>query len=188
MTMIKVNLLPPEMVRRKRIGSFAIFVSICGLLGILISIFLFLPITKEVELTQSKLTSVKKEVSRYQSVLGELKKLENERTELRSRLEAISSLAVNHSYWPEVLYVISKSLPPNIWLTRLNKATQEGEDLLIIEGSSLTQAVDIAKFMKNLSNCSLFKEVRFLTLSKRIMEGREIADFKISCKLIKSTL
>jgi type IV pilus assembly protein PilN len=184
--MIKINLLPQEMVRRKKIGSFIIFVSMCGLLGILICIFLFFPIIKEVELTQSQLTLVKGEVSQCQSRLSELKKLENERVELRSRLEAIKGLAIDRGYWPRVLYTISKSLPPNIWLTRLNKAVQGKEDILIIEGSSLTQTVDIARFIENLNNSPLLREVRFLTLSKRMIGGTEVSDFKISCKLMKS--
>jgi len=186
--MIKINLLPERMLRRRRVLPFITFVIILSLLGILLCVFLFSPITKEVKLVTTQLASVQKEVQQNQLALSKLRMWEKEKINLRSHLEAIESLTINQPRWPELLYTISKSLPRTIWLSMIRKDVQGGEDAIVIEGNGLNQAVDIAIFMKNLSNSPIFESVRFSDISQKRINGKEVTEFKINCKLRKNTM
>jgi len=186
--MIKINLLPERMLRRRRVLPFITFVIILSLLGILICVFLFSPITKEVKLVTTQLASVQKEVQQNQLALSKLRMWEKEKINLQSHLEAIESLTINQPQWPELLYTISKSLPKTVWLSMIRKDVQGGEDAIVIEGNGLNQAVDIAIFMKNLSNSPIFESVRFSDISRKRINGKEVTEFKINCKLRKNTM
>jgi len=186
--MIKINLLPERMLRRRRVLPFITFVIILSLLGILICVFLFSPITKEVKLVTTQLASVQKEVQQNQLALSKLRMWEKEKINLQSHLEAIESLTINQPQWPELLYTISKSLPKTVWLSMIRKDVQGGEDAIVIEGNGLNQAVDIAIFMKNLSNSPILESVRFSDISRKRINGKEVTEFKINCKLRKNTM
>ena len=182
--MIKINLLPEKMLRRRKILPFITFVAMLASLGVLICFFLFYPVTKQVKLVRSQLALLQKQVRESQLALNELRRWEKKRDALKLRLKALENLTINQSFWPEVLYTISRSLPQTIWLTGIKKAAQE-EDSILIEGNSLNQAVDIAIFMKRLYSSPIFEDVEFSDISHRKINGKEVAGFKIKCKLSK---
>jgi len=179
--MIEVNLLPPELLKRKEIKYFIIFVSTCGLLTILVCFFLSFGVKDEVNMAQKRLISVQEKSREQQSVIKELEEWKRKKADLESRFKAMTNLVIRRSSGPRILYEMSRCLPENIWLTGLIKDIQGKEEIITIQGSSLSQAVDIARFMENLNNSSLFKEINLSSISREETTG--IAKFKITCKL-----
>ncbi len=179
--MIEVNLLPPELLKRKEIKYFIIFVSTCGLLTILVCFFLSFGVKNEIKMAQERLISVQEKSREQQSVIKELEEWKRKKVDIESRFKAMANLVTRKSLCPKILYEISRCLPGNIWLTGLIKDIQGKEEIITIQGSSLTQTVDIARFMENLDNSSLFKGISLCSISREETTG--IAKFKITCKL-----
>lgn len=179
--MIEVNLLPPELLKRKEIKYFIIFVSTCGLLTILVCFFLSFGVKNEVNMAQKRLISVQEKSRERQLVIKELEEWKRKKADFESRFKAMTNLVTSKSSGPRILYEISKCLPENLWLTELIKDVQEKEEIITIQGSSLSQTVDIAKFMENLDNSSLFEKISLYSISREEITG--IAKFKITCKL-----
>jgi type IV pilus assembly protein PilN len=181
--LIRINLLPRELIEKKKIGAFVVFVSISSLFSVLICVLLFLPLRDELQAAKRRLELERLTLRKYRPILQELEELKREESELQVRLTSVENLIVSRSPWSQVLYEISRALPEKIWLTELTKETQGKEQILAIEGSSLSKTIDIGKFMENLTKSPLFTEVALLGMTKRAMDKREVMDFAISCKL-----
>lgn len=182
--MIEINLLPPEILRHKKIKDFLIFVIISVFPVILVCIIFSFSLKEVAISVQKELTWARGKVSEYQPVLKELEELKNKKVTLEHRLSTIRDLVVNRSSWPLVLYEISDSLPDSIWLTRLTKNVQGKEQIITIEGFSLNQTVDIGKFVENLNNkSSLFEEIAISIVSKSNIGKTEVMGFTISGKI-----
>jgi type IV pilus assembly protein PilN len=181
--LIRINLLPRELIEKKKIGAFVVFVSISSLFSVLICVLLFLPLRDELQAAKRRLELERLTLRKYRPILQELEELKREESELQARLSSVENLIVSRSPWSQVLYEISRALPEKIWLTELTKETQGKEQILAIEGSSLSKTIDIGKFMENLTKSPLFTEVALLGMTKRAMDKREVMDFAISCKL-----
>ena len=181
--MIRVNLLPSKLIEKKKVGAFVIFVSISILFAILICVLLFLPLRDKIQAARQRLEFEQLTLRKYQPILQKLEELKREESELQARLTSIENLIVSRSPWSQVLYEISRALPEKIWLTELTKEPQGKQQIIMIQGSSLSKTIDIGKFMENLTKSPLFAEVALLRMAKRIIDKREVMDFTINCKL-----
>jgi len=181
--LIRINLLPRELIKKKKVSAFVVFVSISILFSILICVLFFLPLRDELQVAKRRLELEQLTLRKYQPILQKLEKLKREESELQARLNAIENLIVSRSPCSQVLYEISRALPEKTWLTELTEETQGKEQILTIQGSSLSKTIDIGKFMENLTKSSLFVEVVLLTMTKRTIDKREVMDFTINCKL-----
>ncbi len=181
--MIRINLLPRELIDKKKVGGFIVFVSICTLFTILICVLLFLPLRDRIQAAKRQLEIEKLAVGKYRPILQKLEELKREESKLQARLNTIENLIISRSPWSQVLYEISRALPEKIWLTELTKEPQEKEQIITIHGSSLSKTIDIGKFMENLTRSPLFAEVALLMMTKRTIDKREVMDFTINCKL-----
>jgi len=179
--MIEINLLPLQVLRRKEIRYFIIFVSTVAFLSILICFLFSFGVRSKIENAQKQLVLVQEKVKEQQSVLRDLKEWERKKASLLSRLEAMKNLLNRKVLAPRILFEISRCLPENIWIIELTKDIQGGEEVITIQGGSLTQAVDIARFMENLNNSTLFEELNLSSISRE--ESTGVMKFKIICKL-----
>jgi len=181
--MIEINLLPPEILRQKKIKDFVLFVIMSIFPVILICVLFFFSAREMTKSVQRELTWAKGKVSGYQPALKELKELKDEKVELQHRLATIKDLVANRSFWPLILYGISRSLPDNIWLTKLAKSVQGEDQVITIEGFSLNQTIGIGKFVENLNKSSLFKEIAISVVSRSNIGKIEVMDFTINGKI-----
>jgi type IV pilus assembly protein PilN len=181
--LIRVNLLPRELIQKKRVGAFVIFVLISILLTIFICVLFFLSLRDEIQAARLRLEFEQLTVRKYQPILKKLEDLKHKESRVQARLNAMENIFASRSSWPQVLYEISRVLPEKIWLTEFTKEPQGKEQVLTIQGSSLGKTIDIGKFMENLTRSPLFTEVVLLGMTKRTIDKREVMDFTINCKL-----
>jgi Tfp pilus assembly protein PilN len=181
--MIKVNLLPKSILERRKRGAYAIFVSSCAGLTILICVFFVLALKFQFAPVARQLDSVRKQAEEYQSRFRNLKRDELKEAEarLKSYLEALLDLTSYQPPWPLILYEISKGLPEGVWLTEITKPVTD--EILTIQGNSLYRTKGVIEFMENLNKASLFKEVNFSNMSKKMVREVEVTEFKLTCKL-----
>ena len=182
--MLKINLLPGEILRKRERRDFIIFVGICGLVAVLICSLYFLSFTPEVTRIKKKLALVQSQVREYQPILGQIKKINQENDQLQLCLDSLRSVVIRQSCWPWILYEISKALPENVWLKEIKK--DRNTSFIKIKGSSLTQTMGVAKFIENLNHSSSFEEVNFTNFSRREIMGKMIMEFALKCELSES--
>ena len=184
--MIKVNLLPKSILEKRKKGAFAIFVSLCAGLTILICEFFVLALKVQFAPVARELHSVRKQAEEYQLKFRDLKmdELKEKETQLKSYLEALLDLTNSQPSWPLILYEISKGLPEGVWLTEITKPMTD--EILTIQGNSLNRTRGVIEFMENLNKASLFKEVSFSNMSKKMVGEAEVTEFKLICKLDKA--
>ncbi len=179
--MLKINLLPGEILRKRERRDFIIFVSICGAVAVLVCSLYFFPFNPEITRVKKRLELVQSQAQEYQPILGQIKKITQNNDQLQLCLDSLRSVVIRQSCWPRILYEISKALPENIWLKEIKK---DGDTSFIkIKGSSLTQTMGAAKFIENLNHSSSFEEVNFTNFSRREIMGKTVMEFDLKCEL-----
>jgi len=179
--MIEINLLPKKTLKRKGVRAFTIFVSISAVAIILICLSFFFSVKEDVKMAKRQLNLIRSEIKKYEPLLVELEELKAKEAEILLHFDNLRRLAINRPSWPQILYVISRSLPENIWLTELTQTPKDKERMVTIQGYSLNQTVDIAKFMENLNDSSLFNQVTLSEISRRVIDATEVMEFKLNC-------
>ncbi len=184
--MIKVNLLPKSILEKRKKGAFAIFVSLCAGLTILVCVFFVLALKVQLAPVARELHSVRKQAEEYQLKFRDLKmdELKEKEAQLKSYLEALLDLTNSQPSWPLILYEISKGLPGGVWLTEITKPMTD--EILTIQGNSLNRTRGVIEFMENLNKAFLFKEVNFSNMSKKMVGEAEVTQFKLICELYKA--
>jgi len=181
--MIEINLLPSEIMGRKKNNNFILFTVLSVLPIIFMCIILFFSLEKVIDSVKGELAWTKEKTREYQPLLKQLQELKDKEAELQPRLIRAKEVVVNRYPWSLVLYEISRFLPDSIWLTRLAKNIEEKDQLITVEGSTLDQTMDIGKFMDNLNKSSLFQEMTISVVSKGNIEKTEIMTFTAVGKL-----
>ncbi|MDP3788818.1 MAG: hypothetical protein Q8R48_00265 [Candidatus Omnitrophota bacterium] len=118
--MIEINLLPPEIRKRKRkieLPDISFLPIVAGLLGIIIIIHLLLGMTLAL-----KAKSLKRLERKWATVLPdnqEADKMKSELTAMRGKIDAIDKLIKNRRSWARRLNDISDSMISGVWLNKL---------------------------------------------------------------------
>ena len=193
--MIEINLLPPEL-RRKRKGPILggkfnlppeIIIGLGGGLVVLLIFFhIFLMFTNMLRLAQYK--GLKKDwekvLPQKQQVDAIIQELKNLQSKLKSVEEALGS---NENLWCRNLNIVSDVLPRGVWLRKLAL----NEDVFTMEGSAISkktqERVNIHAFASNLKKEEKFLEyltnLEIGSIQRRNINKIEIADFSLTAKI-----
>jgi len=118
--MIEINLLPPEIKKRKRkieLPDISFLPIIAGLLGVIVIIHLLLGMTLAL-----KAKSLKRLERKWETVLPNKQKadkMKSELTAMRGKIDAIDKLIKNRRSWARRLNDISDAMIPGVWLNKL---------------------------------------------------------------------
>ena len=182
--MIEINLLPVELIVKRKKRDFVIFVGICGVVAALICYILYLSLYQTIQPLEKRLLDLKAEIAKSQPVLKEIQKAKKENSELKNYLLSLRKVVIRQSFYPRVMYDIYLCLPDTVWLRQIKKGNTD--NFLEIEGASLNQTVGIAEFMRNLMKKSnLFSKINFTKFSTQKIFGRQVMLFQLRCILSK---
>ena len=118
--MIEINLLPPEIKKRKRkieLPDISFLPIVAGLLGVIIIIHLLFGMTLAL-----KAKSLKRLERKWETVLPDKQgadKMKSELTAMRGKIDAIDNLIKNRRSWARRLNDISDSMISGVWLNKL---------------------------------------------------------------------
>lgn len=118
--MIEINLLPPEIKKKKRkieLPDVSFLPIVTGLLGVIIIIHLLLGVT-----LSFKTKSLNRLEKKWQTALPDKQKADKMKTELtvmRGKIDAIDKLIKNRRSWAQRLNDISDAMIPGVWLNKL---------------------------------------------------------------------
>ncbi len=137
--MIKINLLPHEIVsKKKETDSKDILVVIgIGVLLLAVGSFYGMRLLKVRKLTATK-NKIQQELDNLQSTVTQVEALERQREVLNKKLGVITSLMKNRLVYPKFMESLSSKLPKNVWITNLATVSDTGSMTMNINGVSFT--------------------------------------------------
>lgn len=191
--MIQINLVPEEYrireYRRTPIFSIALSFSVIFLVYVGVNgIFQHIKARKQIRIAESNLKAM-------ESTAEEVKALSKKLTDkLKPEVVTISTLLTNEINWAQVLYLISKKVPNNVWLSSLEVNDTSESWTLTLTGFALpvTQAAAIAtvgefttkvkwEMITLLTREGIDPDIELLTTTKQKQADRiEIVEFKAS--------
>ncbi len=182
--MLKINLLPIRQLQREAaawnelFGFAACFVLILLILGAISMIQ-----TSRANAIQTEITQLNQEKMKYDSILLEIKKLEQNKKELENRINIIRQLKTDSPLTVHILDEVARRLDSTrMWLTSLD---QQGSSLSL-KGIALDNKT-IAEFMNALDASDFISDVNLSDSSVTKVEGQDLKAFSLQCAVGNSS-
>lgn len=178
---LRINLLPPEKIKRAQIREKVSFFlpSILPPLGI--ALFLFFFLLWQVTGIDKKIAKVEEESgARPAQFLEEIREKESERGKVLKEYKEKKDLLkeIPYSPWSEMLIEIQGIIPSGVWLEGMNSQRES----LILKGFSLSQE-GVFEFITNLNNSQNFSQARLNISQGKEIAAQEVVGFEITCSL-----
>lgn len=198
--MERINLIPDEMLRRKKawqkrpliIGVLVLYVLSLGMVY-----FYQRAKLKErlnnIEQAINQRDDLIAQNARYKEVIERINLAQKKEEDIKKRLEVIDSLLQGRVYWSEILRGITHLIPDGIWLESLSTydlpqgsgkppAESIGGKAVKFNGTAVSNS-RIAEFVFALENSRFFKNVLLTYSQKRELQGRDFYDFQLTVDL-----
>jgi len=176
--MIKVNLAPPTTKRPRRAAGGGTELNL-GLLfgGILAALLViiggwWLTMSLESRRLTAEIENNRREIERLKPIIAA-----GQRDELERRLNAIETVARNQARPVYLLDAMADTLPPDLWLTRLE---ERGQSLRI--GGTTYSSVALSDFMSNLKASGRFKDVDLVDAKQDLAKSPRTITFEVTCR------
>ena len=182
--MIQINLLPVREIKQRNKLKKQIFVASCALLGFLavlggVAFYQFDKVAT-LDQTQKKLQQDKQQ---YIKILNDIKKLEEDKKVLETRIGVIKQLKASSSITVHILDEVANLTPASrMWLTGLS---QTGETLKL-SGMALDNQT-VAKYMDDLDSSKYIQNVTLASSSMKQFAERNLKLFAISGGIVVPT-
>jgi type IV pilus assembly protein PilN len=178
--MIKINLLPFRAARKKEnIKRQISFYILSVLLLFSVMGYYFLNLNSQLSALKTEQAEKKKELASYAGTNEKLKKLKDQITEIRTKLEVIRGLEKSKSGPVRLLDEIAMAVPKEkLWLTAL----QEKQGKLTLQGTAMDNET-VALFMTNLQSAEqiVSVELRSAKLKHLAAFKLDVVDFDLNC-------
>jgi len=178
--MIKINFLPVrDIVRRKKLFNqiIAILIGAGCLIGVMVVIELFQ--LNSIGNMKKEISLLEAEKTKYSKTLAEIKKLEEEKKVLITRIGVINQLKQASSLTVHVLDEVANLTPANrMWLKSL---AQNGSQLEL-KGMALDDQT-IARYMDDLEASGYIKNVRLASSALETYAERSLKAFSITANV-----
>jgi|GEM_PF-2592308 len=205
--MLKINLLPPELRRKKRkkvvvfepTQTFLILVVVCELLAFT---GVYLMINTTAGNKQKELNAINAEIERLKAEVRDVENLKSQALALEKKVQIIDELMLSRLIWSKRLNELSNLLPENVWITSLSISTQSvaspgggppvTKKVLNLTGKVLNppgeKAVDlVGTFMNNMktnpSFSAVFDEPEFISSSTESSGDQQLLVFGLRVPL-----
>lgn len=176
--MIHINLLPIREIKRRNRAIRQIAASAVAFLFFIAMLASFaLYQANYASNLQKESVRLQSETQQFAKILAEIKKIEQEKKVLQTRIEVIKQLKQSSSITVHVLDEIATLTPPHrMWLTKLQQAGNE----LKLSGMALDDQT-VAKYMDDVGNSPYMQNVILASASMEKYAERNLKLFSISC-------
>ena len=176
--MIRINLLPVRKIKRRHKAIKQIVYAAAAFFCFItmLTLFAFYQAGTIADLQKGN-DKMQAEKQQYTSVLNEIKKLEENKKLLLTRIGVIKQLKQSSSLTVHILDEVANLTPPNrMWLTKLQ---QNGSDLKL-SGMALDNQT-VAKYMDDLATSPYIQNVSLVSASMEKFAERDLKLFSVGC-------
>lgn len=179
--MIHINLLPIREIKRRNNAKKQIALAgVCLLCFFAILALLAFYQAGTVTSLRKSLVDIQAEKQQYAKILNEIKKIEQDKKVLLTRIEVIKKLKESSSLTVHVMDEVANLTPPHrMWLKGLSQSGNQ----LRMSGMALDNQT-VAKYMDDLSNSSYIQNVNLVSASMEKYADRNLKLFSISCAVM----
>jgi Tfp pilus assembly protein PilN len=125
---------------------------------------------------ESSLQEAREESEKLAPQIARIKRLQREREQLDSRLDAITALDEERYFRVELMSELARRSPSNLWLTSL-KENSPGQ--FTIEGITFSNFI-VADLLSNLSQAELYRALDLVRIQRGTIEDVTVLDFEIT--------
>lgn len=181
---ISINLLPPEYRKTQKdlswITDRRIIWPTIALMAAIVGVYLLNSFTVDtINGLNSELERVRAEVERERPLLTKISDLEQKRSVINTKINALKSIQVSKKRWVILFENVSSVLPPNMWLTSIS---QLGENELEMKGTTFDFS-EVAEYMVKLEKQVSVDKVSLVTITTTKVDGEEAYNFTIKVVL-----
>jgi len=190
--MNRINLLPPEILEKRKSERRLIYVAIAAVMVAVVLAGVYGFALMRVSAREKELAVRQQELAQEQARAAELKVFEDKSLEL-SRRKAIADTALaGRRNWARLFDEVSLVMPTDLWVSSLNAAEEGG---LTIDGFAVDSASDspdlghksIAKLLVRLANLDQLVDVWLTNASKTKLNESQVIQFNVSAGVSEPT-
>ncbi len=175
--MIKINLLPTKRKTLRKVTElqkqFIIAVVVLG--GVTAAMaFYFISLNSKISSRIQQRDAALDEIARQDSMLKEVKNVEDERKKVTDKIGIIEQLKKNQQGPVRLLDEISRAIPTSVDILSMT----ENSGNINIGGEAFTND-DVVKFVDNLKASAYFTDIYLQETSQKMKEGYEIYEYKL---------
>lgn len=185
--MVRINLLPPEILEKRKFEKRIVYVGLAALLVAVVLLGVWGALWWQVNQRNAELQSNLELANQFRKQAEAYKVFEDKETALGERLATAETALAGRVDWGRITNELSLVLPSDVWLTML-EGDQEGG--LSLTGSAIDSDTDVpdvghkavAKTLVRLADLELVNNVWLITSEKTEYEdtGKHVIAFEIS--------
>jgi Tfp pilus assembly protein PilN len=183
--MIKINLLPrEERIKRAPLPTAFVLGTACGVVVLLAMAYGYYWLTSEVSNLEASIRQTQAELRRFDELAKQVDRYRAEKARLEEKIKIIETLVAAQAGPVQLLDEVSKAMPPEVWLTALNRTGRRLE----ISGVAFSN-FNVANLMTNLSKASrLLSNVDLVISEKILVEEVPVERFTITAEVTEGRI
>ncbi|MCS7184918.1 MAG: PilN domain-containing protein [bacterium] len=179
--MIKINLLPPEIIYKRKFKQQQKIAIMFILLYILIGFIMYTNKANEARILTNEISRGNELLARYETTVRKVEEIEAKKNNLNVKFSAINSLIKKAYIYPKFFEDFLATIPSGIWLTNMS-FTDRGDSFELTMGVNASNYNTIADWIKNIENSGKFLEYEIGAIS--ISETTEESRYSFPLRLI----
>ncbi|MFT3914297.1 MAG: PilN domain-containing protein [Anaeromyxobacteraceae bacterium] len=177
--MVRINLLPVRVSKKKEAGQQQLILFVLVLVFGIIANWLWIGSrTSELDGRKRKLTSTQNEIAQLERIIGEVKNIKDQQSQLREKLDVLGQLKQGRTGPVRMLDELATVMPRRLWLTKLD---EKGGTVTLV-GTAAT-IDDVSELMSALRASSHFRNVELAKTSSKVDKGLRVVDFTLSTQV-----
>ena len=176
--MIRINLLPVRVSRKKEAGKQQVVLFAVLLVGIFLGNFLWSRSrSEELASREQKLRRTKDEIAQLERIIGEVKNIKAQQAELKDKLAVLDKLRAGRQGPVRMLDEIATILPKKLWLRKM----EEKAGAVVFDGSAST-IEEVSAFMSALRRSAYFSQVELKKTAAKADKQFKLVEFTVTAQ------
>lgn len=169
--MIRVNLLPPEYEAAQRKRERQIYFGGAGALAVLLLAGVWLFQAHRSSALETKILNAQAELAKYQAIVSQLEKIEQDKARLSAKREVIRGLNQSRLAYPVFFEDLLPLIPSDVWVNSINIVEQGGGNMKVTLNSQALSNFALATWLTNLQQAKHFTSLELSPISYAAREA-----------------
>lgn len=177
--MIKINLLPVRVIKKKETIRFQVSVFIMTIiLSLSICLYINFMLNRKISDLNYQINASNEELVRLKKMIGEVSKFENEQKLLKEKINIITNLEKDRDVPVHLLDELCQLIPQRAWI----ESFKQNENTIEMEGVAVDNQT-IADFMAKLEASPYFSGVELIVTQQVEQKNLKLKKFVIRCQV-----